>query len=142
MNINTLGGARMPVTTGTDRTTQTAQTNFGSLVRASTPAATPGRAGMPGSSVIASAISANSGGFPGFGGPYLQAMTSGVPGTGASSPAPTQGQAPAPGSEFNGELQAKFEEQKALKEIMQMSLVSFINTTFSMGQNRPKADDW
>jgi hypothetical protein len=144
MNINTLGGARMPVTTGTDRTTQTAQTNFGSLVRASTPAATAGRAGLSGSSVVASAISANSGGVPGFGGPYLQAMSSGVPGVGTPAPAPTQGQttAPAAGSEFNGELAAMLEQQTQLKEIMKMSLVSFINTTFAMGQNRPKADDW
>jgi hypothetical protein len=144
MNVNNLGGVRMPVTTTTDRTTQTAGTNFGSLVRASTPAATAGRGGLSGSNVIASAISANSGGVPGFGAPYLQAMNAGVPGTGTPAPAPSQGQTTAPGAgtEFNGELQARFEEQKALKEIMQMSLVSFINTTFSMGQNRPKADDW
>ena len=35
-----------------------------------------------------------------------------------------------------------FEQQTQLKEIMKMSLVSFINSTFAMGQNRPKADDW
>lgn len=144
MNVNNLGGVRMPVTTTTDRTTQTAATNFGSLVRASTPTSPPGRAGLTGSSVIASAISANSGGFPGFGGPYMQAMNAGVPGTGTSAPAPAQGQTPAPaaGSEFNAEMQAKFEEQAALKDLMKMSLISFVNSTFAMGQNRPKADDW
>jgi hypothetical protein len=142
MNINSLGGARMPVTTATDRTPQTAGTRFGSLVQGS--AATPGRSGLSGSNVIASAISVNSGGIPGFGTPYLQAMPSPVPGAGAPVASPTPGQttAPAAGSEFNGELAAMFEQQKQLKEIMQMSLISFINTTFSMGQNRPKADDW
>lgn len=143
MNINTLGGVRTPVTTTTDRTTQTAGTRFGSLVQGSASTATSGRAGLSGSSVVASAISANSGGVPGFGAPYLQAMSSGVPGVSTPATTATQGQttAPAAGSEFNGEMQATY-EQEQLKEIMKMSLVSFINTTFAMGQNRPKADDW
>ncbi|KFE69098.1 hypothetical protein [Hyalangium minutum] len=131
MNINTLGGVRMPVTTSTDRTTQTAATRFGSLVQGSASTATSGRAGLPGSSVVASAISANSGGAPGFGAPYLQAMSSGVPGAGTPATTATQGQTTAPAA-----------GQEQLKEIMKMSLVSFINTTFAMGQNRPKADDW
>lgn len=144
MNINSLGGARMPVTTATDRTTQTAGTRFGSLVQGSAGTATAGRSGLSGSNVIASAISVNSGGIPGFGAPYLQAMPSTVPGTGAPATSPTPGQttAPAAGSEFNGEQAAMIEQQTQLKEIMKMSLVSFINTTFAMGQNRPKADDW
>jgi len=142
MNVNTLGGARMPVTTTAASTTQTARTSFGTLVSGSTPAATAGRAGLTGSSVIASAISSNSGGVPGFGAPYLQAMTSGVPGVGTPTPAQGQTPAPAAGSEFNAELQAKAEEQKALKDLMKMSLISFVNSTFAMGQNRPKADDW
>jgi hypothetical protein len=142
MNVNTLGGARMPVTTSTDRTTQTARTSFGTLVQGSAGGVTAGRAGLSGSSVIASAISANSGGVPGFGAPYLKAMNSGVPGAGTPATTPAQGQTPAAGSEFNAELTAKAEEQKAMKELMKMSLVSFVNSTFAMGQNRPKADDW
>lgn len=129
MNVNTLGGARMPVTTTTDRTTQTARTSFGTLVQGGAGGVTAGRAGLSGSSVIASAISANSGGVPGFGAPYMQAMNTGV---GTPATAPAQGQAPAAGTE----------EQKAMKELMKMSLVSFVNSTFAMGQNRPKADDW
>jgi hypothetical protein len=139
MHVNNLGGARMPVTTNT-ATTQTARTSFGTLVQGS--AATPamGRAGLSGSSIIASAISVNSGGVPGFGAPYQQAMP--------NAPSPTAGatqpQTPpaTTGGEFNGELQAQFEQQKALKDLMKMSLMSFISTTFSMGQNRPKPDDW
>jgi hypothetical protein len=138
MHVNNLGGARMPVTT-TPGTTQTARTSFGTLVQGGAATPTMGRAGLSGSSIIASAISVNSGGVPGFGAPYQQAMP--------SAPAPTAGatqpQTPtAPGSEFNGELTAMFEQQKALKDLMKMSLMSFISTTFSMGQNRPKPDDW
>lgn len=144
MNVNSLGGARMPVTTATDRTSQTAGTRFGSLVQGSASSATSGRSGLSGSNVIASAISVSSGGVPGFGGPYLQAAPSAGPsaGTPATTATPGQTTAPAPGSEFNGELAAMFEQQNQLKEIMKMSLTSFINSTFSMGQNRPKADDW
>ncbi len=138
MHVNNLGGARMPVTT-TPGTTQTARTSFGTLVQGSAATPTTGRAGLTGSSIIASAISVNSGGVPGFGAPYQQAMP--------STPAPTAGATqpqtpPAPGNEFNGELEAKFKQQKALKDLMKMSLMSFISTTFSMGMNRPKPDDW
>ncbi|HYI02631.1 hypothetical protein [Hyalangium sp.] len=147
MHINNLGGARLPVTTTAGSTTQTARTSFGSLVQGSAAASTAGRAGLTGSSVIASAISSNSGGAQGFGAPYLQAMSSGVPGVGGNASTPTQGQAPATGvgSEFNGELAAMSEQQegqKAMKELIKMSLISFVNSTFAMGQNRPKADDW
>jgi hypothetical protein len=151
MHINNLGGARLPVTTTAGSTTQTARTSFGSLVQGSASASTSGRAGLTGSSVIASAISSNSGGARGFGAPYMQAMSSGVPGVGGNASTPTQGQAPATGvgSEFNGELaamteqqKAQADQQKAMVELIKMSLVSFVNSTFSMGQNRPKADDW
>ncbi len=86
----------------------------------------------------------NSGGIPGFGTPYQQAMPSTVPGAGtpATSATPGQTTAPAAGSELTGEQAAMIEQQTQLKEIMKMSLVSFINSTFAMGQNRPKADDW
>lgn len=137
MHVNNLSGARMPVTT-TPGTTQTARTSFGTLLQGS--AAVPtGRAGLTGSSIIASAISVNSGGVPGFGAPYQQAMP--------STPAPTSGATqpqtpPATGGEFNAELETKFKQQQALKDLMLMSLKSFIGTTFSMGMNRPKPDDW
>lgn len=143
MNVNSLGGARMPVTTATDRTSQTAATRFGSLVQGSASTATSGRSGLTGSNVIASAISVNSGGVPGFGGPYLQATPSTGAGTGAPATSATPGQTTAPaGTELNAEQAAQIEQQNQLKEIMKMSLVSFINSTFAMGQNRPKADDW
>lgn len=123
MHVNNLGGARMPVTHN-QGTTQTARTSFSTLVQggAATPAS--GRATPSGSSIIASAISVNAGGVPGFGAPYQQAM-------------PTT-----PGAEFNAELQTQLEQRKALEELIQMSLMSFISTTFSMGQNRPKAEEW
>src|SRR5687768_5605842 len=75
MHVNNLIGARMPVTTTTG-TAQTARTSFGTLVQGSAATATPGRAGLSGSNIIASAISVNSGGVPGFGAPYQQAMPS------------------------------------------------------------------
>jgi hypothetical protein len=131
MHINNLGGARMPVTT-TAGTSQTARTSFSTLVQGGAAAPTAGRGGLSGSSVIASAISGNSGGAQGFGGPYMQ----------AANGAQTQTPGAAAGTEPRSELDAKIEQQKALKELMQLSLTSFVNTTFSMGQNRPKADDW
>ena len=138
MHVNNLGGPRMPVTTTTG-TAQTARTSFGTLVQGSAATPTMGRAGLSGSNIIASAISVNSGGVPGFGAPYQQAMP--------AAPGPTAGaaqpQTPAtPGGEFNAELEARFQQQKALEELMMMSLSSFISTTFSMGMNRPKPDDW
>jgi hypothetical protein len=95
-----------------------------------------GRAGVSGSSIIASAISVNSGGIPGFGAPYQQAMPA-APAAGATQP---QTSPATPGSEFNGELQAQFEQQKALKELVKLSLTSFIGTTFSLGMNQPKIE--
>ena len=81
----------MPVTTATDRTTQTAGTRFGSLVQGSAGTATAGRSGLSGSNVIASAISVEPGGIPGFGAPYLQATPSTVPGAGAPATSATPG---------------------------------------------------
>src|SRR5687768_16604800 len=117
MHVNNLGGARMPVTTTTG-TTQTARTSFGTLVQGSV--GTPGRAGLSGSNIIASAISVNSGGVPGFGAPYQQAMP--------STPAPTAGATqpqPSPAAPGGQQTQAA-EQKKALEELMKMSLVSFI----------------
>jgi hypothetical protein len=136
MHVNNLGGARMPVTT-TPGTTQTARTSFGTLVQGSAATSTAGRAGLSGSSIIASAISVNSGGVPGFGAPYQQALP--------SAPAPTAGaaQPPATGGQLNGAQQAQSPEQKkALEDLMKMSLISFISTTFSLGMNRPKPEAW
>jgi hypothetical protein len=137
MHVNNLGGPRMPVTT-TPGTAQTARTSFGTLVQGSAATPTMGRAGLSGSNIIASAISVNSGGVPGFGAPYQQAMQ--------GTPAPTAGAAQpqtptTPGGEFSAELD-KLKQDAALKDLMKMSLISFISTTFSMGMNRPKADDW
>lgn len=134
MHVNNLGGARMPVTTTTG-TAQTARTSFSTLLQGSAATPTAGRAGISGSSIIASAISVNSGGVPGFGAPYQQAMPA-APSAGATQPQTP----PAPGSEFNGELQAQFEQQKALKELVKLSLTSFIGTTFSLGMNQPKIE--
>lgn len=138
MHVNNLGGARMPVTT-TPGTTQTARTSFSTLVQGSAATPTMGRAGVSGSSIIASAISVNSGGVPGFGAPYQQAM----PGAPAPTAGATQPQTPSEGlnSEIEG-MYAEQEQRKALMDLMKMSLMSFISTTFSMGQNRPKPDDW
>lgn len=167
MQVNNLGGVRV---TTTNSTSQTAQTRFSSLVSGGPAAPTAGRAAIPGSSVISTAISANTGMVPGaaLGTPYRQAMSGVVPGmgvpsvnttpssgTGVASPntsvAGTNPQAPslpgagngAAGTEFNGELAAMFEQQKAvaaLKELMKLSLVSFAGGTFSLGQSRPKIE--
>ena len=143
MHVNNLGGPRMPVTT--PGTAQTARTSFGTLVQGSAATPSMGRGGLSGSNIIASAISGSSGGVPGFGGPYQQAMPA-APGPTAGSAQP---QTPAtPGSEFNSELEAMnkgqktLEQKRALEELMKMSLTTFISTTFSLGMNRPKADDW
>jgi hypothetical protein len=137
MHVNNLGGPRMPVTT--PGTAQTARTSFGTLVQGSAATPSMGRGGLSGSNIVASAISVNSGGVPGFGAPYQQAMP--------AAPGPTAGAAQpqtpgAPGGEFNAELEAKFKQQTALKELMKLSLTTFISTTFSLGMNRPKPDDW
>jgi hypothetical protein len=139
MQVNNLGGARMPVTT-TPGTTQTAGTRFSTLVQGSAATPTMGRAGLSGSSIIASAISANSGGIPGFGAPYQQAMPSApAPAAGATQPqtppATNSGIVPA-------DAQTKAEQKKAIEDLMKMSLMSFINSTFAMGMNRPKAEEW
>jgi hypothetical protein len=134
MHVNNLGGAKMPVTTTTG-TTQTARTSFSTLLQGS--AATPmgGRAGISGSSIIASAISVNSGGIPGFGAPYQQALPA-APAAGATQP-----QTPATnGGVVSTDAQAKIEQEKALKELVKMSLVSFVGTTFSLGMNQPKIE--
>lgn len=136
MHVNNLGGARMPVTTTTG-TTQTARTSFSTLLQGSAATPVTGRAGISGSSIIASAISVNSGGIPGFGAPYQQALP-GAPVAGATQP---QTPPATPGSEFNAELQAQFEQQKALKDLVKMSLMSFVSTTFSLGMNQPKLDE-
>jgi hypothetical protein len=149
MQINNLGGARLPVTTSANSTSQTARTSFGSLVQSGAGAPTAGRAGIPGSSIVSTAISVNSGSIPGstLGTPYLQAMPTptSVPGTSVKAPqGQTSGTAAtgtgAVGSEFNGELQAMFDQQKALKDLMKMSLMSFMGGTFALGQSRPKID--
>ncbi len=137
MHVNNLGGPRMPVTTTTG-TTQTARTSFGSLVQGSAATPTMGRAGLSGSNIIASAISVNSGGVPGFGAPYQQAMPA-APATGTPQP---QTPPATNGGIVPAEAQAQIEQQKALKDLMKMSLMSFISTTFQMGMNRPKPDDW
>jgi len=128
MHVNNLGGARMPVTTTTG-TTQTARTSFSTLVQGSAATPVPGRAGLSGSNIIASAISVHSGGIPGFGTPYQQAMPA----------------APASATNGNGgvvapDVQAKIEQQKALKDLMKMSVITFVNTTFSLGMNQPKIE--
>jgi hypothetical protein len=137
MQVNNLGGARMPVTT-TSGTAQTARTSFSTLVQGSAATSTVGRGGISGSSIIASAISVNSGGVPGFGAPYQQAMPA-APAAGATQP---QTPPATNGGIVPPEVQAKIEQTKALEDLMKMSLVSFINTTFGMGMNRPKAEEW
>jgi hypothetical protein len=134
MHINNLGGARMPVTTNTG-TAQTARTSFGTLLQGSAATPTAGRAGLSGSSIIASAISVNSGGLPGFGSPYQQAMPA-APGAGATQPPAANGN----GGIVAPDVQAKIEQQKALKDLMKLSLTTFISTTFSLGMNQPKID--
>jgi hypothetical protein len=130
MHVNNLGGARMPVTTTTG-TTQTARTSFSTLVQGSAATPVTGRAGLSGSSIIASAVSVNSGGIPGFGAPYQQAMP--------AAPAPTAGATN--GGVVSADMQARIEQQTALKELMKMSLTTFISTTFSLGMNQPKLDE-
>ncbi|MBN1209033.1 MAG: hypothetical protein JXB05_29515 [Myxococcaceae bacterium] len=139
MHVNNLGGARMPVTTA-ERTTQTARTSFGTLLQGAASIPTTSPAAIPGSSIVATAIANSSGGTPGsgFGAPYLQGTPTGVPvpGLGGATPA-----APA-GSEFNGELTGMMQEQQqkmlAIRELVQMSLMSFMQGIFAMGQNRPQ----
>jgi hypothetical protein len=144
MQINNLGGARMPVTTSANSTSQTARTSFGTLIQSGAGAPAAGRVGIPGSSIVSTAISVNSGSIPGatFGAPYQQAMPTshGVPGSGSNVLVAPHGQTPgttSAGSEFNGELQSTLDQQNALKDLMKMSLQSFMSSTFSMGQNRP-----
>ncbi|WP_224244481.1 hypothetical protein [Hyalangium gracile] len=159
MQVNNLGGVRMPVTT-TDSTAQTARASFSTRLQGSAGAPTTGRVGIAGSSIVSTAM-VNSGAVPGsaFGGPYMQARSAGVPGIGVPGTTTTTPQSqvpgtgtpatqgpnygtttpPAAGSEFNGELQAMFAEQKAMndmKELMKMSLLSFVSSTFAMGQSR------
>lgn len=134
MHINNLGGARMPVTTTTG-TTQTARTGFSTLLQGSAATPVTGRAGLSGSSIIASAISVNSSGIPGFGTPYQQAMPA-APTAGATQPAATNGNTGVVGPD----AQAKIEQQKALKDLMKMSVITFVNTTFSLGMNQPKVE--
>lgn len=135
MHVNNLGGARMPVTTTTG-TTQTARTSFSTLVQGSAATPVTGRAGLSGSSIIASAISVNSGGIPGFGSPYQQAMPA-APAAGATTPPAPNGN----GGVVAPDVQAKIEQQKALKDLMKMSLITFVSTTFSLGMNQPKLDE-
>jgi hypothetical protein len=94
-----------------------------------------GRAGLSGSSIIASAISVNSGGIPGFGAPYQQALPA-APAAGATQPLAANGNTGVVGPD----AQAKIEQQKALKDLVKLSLVSFISTTFSLGMNQPKIE--
>ena len=117
MQINNLGGARMPVTTSANSTSQTARASFGSLVQGGG-APMAGRVAIPGSSIVSRAISANSGGTPGaaLGASYLQAQTAGPATSGTMSPA---------------------DQKKAMVDLMKHSLMSFMSSTFSMGQNRP-----
>jgi hypothetical protein len=141
MHINNLSGTRMPVTPTADRASQTARTRFGTLVQGAG-APTAGRAAVPGSSIVSTAISANSGAAPGatFGAPYLQARSSSAaaPATGSTTPGQTQAPgASNPGSEFNAELQADYDQQQAMHELVTMSLTSFVNSIFAMGQHRP-----
>ena len=146
MQINNLGGARLPVTTTADSASQTARTRFGTLVSASAGAPAAGAVGLPGSSIVAKAISVNSSGIPGsgFGAPYLQAIPSNTPAPGTSLARGLQGQTPATGSGPNGELQAALDKQKegekAMRDLMKMSLMSIVSSTFAAGQNRPKIE--
>ncbi|MFL5348753.1 MAG: hypothetical protein ACJ8AT_28490 [Hyalangium sp.] len=119
MQINNLGGARMPVTTSANSTSQTARASFGTLVQSGAGAPMAGRVAIPGSSIVSKAISVNSGAAPGstFGAPYLQAQTAGAATTGTQM--------------------SKADQNKALVDLMKMSLMSFASGTFSMGQSRP-----
>lgn len=118
MQINNLGGARMPVTTSANSTSQTARASFGTLLAGNTGAATAGRVGIPGSSIVSKAVSVNSSAIPGStGAPYLQAQTAGAATTGTTMSAADQ--------------------NKALLELMKYSMMSFASSTFSMGQGRP-----
>jgi hypothetical protein len=188
MHVNNLGGARMPVTTTADRTTQTARTSFSTLVQGATSVPSTGGAAIPGSSIVARAISTSTGGLPGsgFGAPYLQTLPAGIPvaghggAVGVPSVATTTVGLPgvpgipgAPntlsgipadphaisgnpiGSQFNGEmmqqmqvqqlqLQAQMQQMQeqlqmmlAMRDLIRMSLMSFMQGTFALGQNRP-----
>lgn len=160
MHVNNLGGARLPVATSAGSSTQTARTSFSTLVQGSTslPASSP--AAIPGSSVVATTIANNSSGVPGagIGAPYQQAMPTGValPGVpGRNGAIPVHTQAPTapggptspatagtPGTEFNGELAATMQQQQmlALRKLLQMSLMSFMGSIFTMGQQRPQPE--
>ncbi|WP_224361355.1 hypothetical protein [Hyalangium versicolor] len=151
MQVNNLGGVRVPVNTTTDSTSQTARAGFSTRLQGGTGTASAGRPAIPGSSIVSSAISMNSGTLPGsaFGVTYLQARPPTTTGTGSTT-APstgTTGQSPATnttsgtaGSEFNAELQSTLEQQQQMKELMQLSLQSFVASTFSAGQNRGKIE--
>lgn len=163
MNVNNLSGPRMPTTTTVGASSSPVRTSFGTLVSGSAGMPVAARSGAPtGSSIVSKAISSQSQGVPGsgFGAPYMQAMNAGVPGTGTlpagpragATPvhdkAPTAPGTPTAGSEFNGELKEMYEAQKAkqeeaekaLRDLMMFSMMSFMGASFSMGMNRPKME--
>ncbi|ADO74958.1 hypothetical protein [Stigmatella aurantiaca] len=125
MHINNLGGPKGAATASLDRPAAPARSSFGSLVAGST-SGVPRSAAPTGTNILAKTISSQGTPGAGFGAPYTQAMTANASAGGAQAPA--------------ANLQQQSAEQKALYDIMKMSLMSFVNTSFNMNQNRPKME--
>ncbi len=137
MNINNLGGARAPVSTNTSQTAQTARASFGTLLKSGAGAPAAGRTGVPGSSIVSTAISINSGAVPGsgVGAPYQQAMPS-TPAASTATAAPGTTASAGTSTAAAGTMSPD-DQKKALQELVKASMMSFVSSTFSMGQNRP-----
>ncbi|SET76853.1 hypothetical protein [Stigmatella erecta] len=120
MHINNLGGPKGAATAALNRPAAPARSSFGALVTGSTSVASP--SAPTGTNILSKTISAQGTPGAGFGAPYTQAMTANAEANTAAGGAPGTA------------------EQEALRDLMKMSLMSFVSTSFNMSMNRPKME--